>query len=231
MRGIQFSNAGDAEWPSWTKLAAIGPEKIDRIYFCTGPTPEHRRFVTKDYRAGVKAHGFEYGLMYDPGWFGYSPTALAAAAESDLRLLGIPPAGQVGATELLPVRFDIEFPNRETYMPAFLTAWRKLRPSRDTTWTLEPFQGGWIRATSGLVEQINRDRNLIVSTQTFYNKMQPTDIRAAVENLTVGALLERVQCDYDGSRIRKEADGAWWMPAGWNGVIFDYDLLPNGLPS
>lgn len=100
------------------------------------------------------------------------------------------------------------------YVVDFLTEWRDLRPTRETAWTMEPFQGGWF--SPNLLGKINLDPYLTLLPQNYLGDMTPCasdQVRSDLVNY--GVANKKIQSFYGPTR----ADH------GWQGVIFDFIQL------
>lgn len=125
----------------------------------------------------------------------------------------------------LQCSFQIDFEAHEPHIPnaeaaawmvAWLKEWRKHRPLKWTSWTLESFQGGWF--TPELVDVINRDINLVVVPQFYGGNSGEIlmDAHAATLDLAaVGVDLWRIQGFYQHR-----------IPLGWRGMLFTLESIP-----
>lgn len=112
------------------------------------------------------------------------------------------------------VQLDIE-----THDPVFvmdaLEAFRSHLPKQDLSWTMEPFQGGWM-AHQGLRDAIVR-HSIRVVPQAYFGGMQRVAEDQVLRDLTrVGYDERRVSLFYDGAQLPREA----------NGFIFTQARLP-----
>jgi hypothetical protein len=158
----------------------------------------------------LRLWGYKPGLMRDPSWNGLSAVDLARQMDADITNLG-------SDNKTCYAMADIEamWNRGSQYILAWLTEWRRLRPTRMTLWTTEPNQGGTI--SDELVARINADPNLVVVPQLYLSRMEDT-----VESRTVLDLAKR---KINPDRIYPYYD-AEDMPAAWDGVIFDFAKLP-----
>jgi hypothetical protein len=146
---------------------------------------------------------------------GLPPDGFADYVSARLNVLGgdrPTPNGRLG------VDVNIELHDDPGWLVAFFTAWRKLRPQRDTRWLLEGIQGGWF--TPALVKLINADPNLRVLAEAFYDKdgvsMLPYDPDAVRSNLVnYGIARQRAAVVYDAAKL-----GSYW-----DGVAFTQGRL------
>jgi hypothetical protein len=157
----------------------------------------------------------EVGITRDPNWGNLTAVQLAQVLRDDLARLASPSFG--AGLKQCAVIVDIEamWQIGSGYVLEWLTEWRRLRPSRPTCWTTEPFQGGTI--SDELVTRINLDPNLVVVPQIYYAGM-------------VDAVESRVVLDLAARRIRPDRIYPYYdaadLPAAWDGIIFDFALLP-----
>jgi hypothetical protein len=92
----------------------------------------------------------------------------------------------------------------------FLLEWRDLRPARDTSWVIEGMQGG--RLSSAVVAAINRDPNLTVLAESFYDAggqvMLPYDPdRVRADLIDAGLQRQRAVVMYDAAHLQDHWDG------------------------
>lgn len=157
----------------------------------------------------VRGWGFKPGITRDPVWDGASGKQLAQKLDEDLRRLG-----SDNKTCYCMVDIEAMWQRGSGYVLEFLAEWRKLRPTRITSWTTEPFQGGTI--SDELVTRINNDPNLTVIPQLYYAGM-------------VDAVESRVVLDLAARRIRPDRIFPYYdaadMPAAWDGIVFDFAVL------
>jgi hypothetical protein len=166
--------------------------------------------ISADFFEKVRSWGFKPGITRDPTWNSASAVDLAREMDADLVRLG-------SENKTCYAMADIEalWNRGSAYVLAWLTEWRRLRPTRQTFWTTEPMQGGVISDT--LVARINSDPNIIVVPQLYYKGM-------------VDAVESRVALDLAGRKIRPDRIYPYYdaedMPAAWDGIVFDFAKLP-----
>lgn len=194
-----FVQPGGPKYPDGRKAAKYG---IDTLYYEARDPQIDAAFFDDLRRSNLKP-----GIMRDPKWNGASPAGLAFDLDHDLTRLG-------SANKTCSVLADIEA-HDAAYLSAFISSWRTLRPTRVTSWTLEPWQAGWF--TPALVQQLNSDPNLTVLPQLYLGDMTPqVESLVAMQLVSVGVRWDRVRPFYDAKRL----------PAAWDGVVFDFNALP-----
>lgn len=154
----------------------------------------------------VRAAGMEVGIMRDPSWDNFSPTALARELDHDLVRLR-------SGDRQCAILADIEKHDAD-YVIRFLQAWRAVRPRRETAWTLEPLQGGWFERD--LVRACVQ-ADVLVVPQTYLGDMSPVPLDAVRSQLIdAGLPRSRVALFYDAAHI----------PVWWDGIAFTFAALP-----
>jgi len=182
---------------------------IDTLYWDATDPQISAAFFDK-----VRGWGFKPGITRDPGWTNATGTDLARQCDADLVRLG-------STAKTCYVIADIEamWKRGSGFVIEWLTEWRRLRPTRVTAWTTEPFQGGTV--SDQLAARINADPNLMVVPQLYFSKMEPANEAACA--------LEMCQTngrrDIDRSRIKSYYDPRY-LPPVWDGIVFDFALLP-----
>jgi hypothetical protein len=159
----------------------------------------HAPFTTMEKIDGWRSK-YAQRIYVAQNWNGLSADGLATYTSNLVNELGgdrPTPNGRLG----VDVNIELHDP---VYMLAFLAAWRKLRPQRDTRWLLEGLQGGWFAKT--LVDTVNADPNLRVLGEAFAGDMYPYDPDAVRSNLVnYGIARGRAAVVYDAAKL-----GAYW---------------------
>lgn len=155
------------------------------------------------------------GLWIDPkGWYQEDLAAAALRVTRKLNDLGFTGAH---AADPCNVLFDYEW-HGIAEVVAGLQAWRRTRQRRDTVWSMEPLQGGWV-CDPQMQAQIKHDTNLILSPQTYR-----WDMKGVVEDAVLYDLLRA----YDRRQIRLTYQSEHLpIREGWDGVIYDLEHLPS----
>jgi hypothetical protein len=193
-----FVNPGGPLVPDLAKAKAYG---ITRLYW-EARDPQ----INAGLFQGIRASGYEVGVMRDPSWDNLSAIDLARELDADLLRLG-------SSNAQCAVLADIEVHSPD-YVRAFLTEWRELRPSRVTGWTLEPLQGGWMDAR--FVQAVSK-ANVWIHPQSYYGNMSPVDPDLVRADLVErGFRRELVSPVYNAAHI----------PTHWDGIAFRFDQLP-----
>jgi hypothetical protein len=182
---------------------------IDTLYWdATDPQ------ISVEFFDKVRSWGFKPGITRDPGWTGGDGVKLATVLNDDLKRLG-------SDNKTCYVIADIEamWQRGSGFVLNWLTEWRRLRPTRITAWTTEPFQGGTV--SDELAARINSDPNLTVIPQLYFSQMEPANEAACA--------LEMCQTsgrrDIDRARIKSYYDPRF-LPPAWDGIVFDFAKLP-----
>lgn len=108
--------------------------------------------------------------------------------------------------------------NDETHDPArivgMLQRWRDLRPSTDTSWTMEGMQGGWMGPE--FVQSVLASKVRLVP-QAYLGQMEPLDTLAVARDLTARGFPDRIISPfYDAKNL----------PGEWSGWAFTQGRLP-----
>src|SRR5438132_2340282 len=192
-----YCNDLNGSWPPWDKLRNLG---ITRIY--VKPTEPDLKGVLD----GIASQKFQVGIWRSNPQM--SAVDLARAADADISRVGY-------NSKQLAYDFDIEYPNRGTYITDWLYEWRGLRPTRSTAWTMEPNQGGWMASMSSFLMS---DINLVLKPQTYFGGMQevaPDEVLTDLEDH-----------GFDRHRVELVRDGAH-LPYSWkNGTVFTTQRIP-----
>lgn len=197
MKGALVTRGG-ARFPDQAKASNLG---ITDFYW-EAEDPALDAQLINDMRGA----GWRIGIMRDPHWHSDSPETLAKKLHNDLIRLGCD-------NKQCTVQADIEYHDND-YIIRFLKTWRAIRPTRQTEWTMEPFQGGWFRAD--LVAAINADPNIRVIPQGYYGNMT----RANIDQIKCDILLRGINC----TRVKAYyAD----LPGNgfWDGVAWDFGTI------
>jgi hypothetical protein len=193
-----FVNPGGPLVPDIAKAKRYG---ITRLYW-EARDPQ----INAGLFQGIRASGYEVGVMRDPSWDNLSAIDLARELDADLLRLG-------SSNSQCAVLADIEY-HDPAYVQAFLGEWRALRPKRVTGWTLEPLQGGWM---DHAFERAVDFADVTIYPQAYLGNLSPVD-----PDLVRSDLIERgfrrgaVSCVYNAAHI----------PTHWDGIAFRYDQLP-----
>ena len=154
--------------------------------------------------ADARTKGFQVGIYMDPHLYD-SPTAagFAALVSADIARL-IPGRGN-------PVMVDLELLPLD-WQAAFVTAYRALRPQRETSVTVAPFQA------PVLAVKAFADAGFHIYPQLYGGEMEPFDGAAVVLELArAGFPADRVHPFYDGARLPSDAR---------DGAVFTMERLP-----
>lgn len=188
--------------PDWVKLPRYG---IDTVYLALGDSR-----TTKAALQSAAARGYQVGVYMAWNWGEYVGLTGPQMAEEVHRR--VQPLAW-SATSRPKVQFDIEEHSPGKIASCF-ERWRQLEPKRDTSWTLESMQGGWMSAD--FVRRIVACKIRVVP-QFYLGNMEPVAADMALRNLT--------RRGFEESRITGFYDAAT-LPAWWNGWAFTQGRLP-----
>jgi hypothetical protein len=191
--------------------------QLDRLYFDIRQIDNHIIDV-------CKSHSTIAGINIDPkAWFNEDLVAGAIRTTKKLNDLGFDKRNPTG---ICPVMFDYEEHSIEKVI-AGLQQWRRARYRRDTIWTFEPLQGGWV-GDPQMKLQIKPDTNLVLMPQTYRFDMSPV-----AQDQVLYDLLR----NYDRRQIKLYYQSFYKVPAddrypkfpvqeAWDGCIYDLEHLP-----
>ena len=185
----------------------LEPHKIDGCFFDV-----REKRLSKAYVQDVKARGYAVGVYMVDSWPETKNLTGAQAAEwMDARITA---TGIWLALSLPKVQFDLER-HDPAWIQECLTRWRELRPKQDTSWTMEPMQGGWMHEE--FVMAILRAKVRIVP-QYYGGNMQPfAQDRCYRDLLVLGFHESLITGFYDAAAL----------PAYWDGFAFAMGRLPR----
>jgi hypothetical protein len=195
--------------------------RLDRIYFDVRQVDRHILDVCAQ-------HHVAGGIWIEPaGWFNESLAAAALRVTRKLNDLGFTGSH---AADVCPVMFDYERHSIADVVQG-LQAWRKTRYKRDTVWTCEPLQGGWV-GDPQLVAQIKPDTNLVVMPQTYRGPSGGLpDMRPVAQDAVRLDLLRffdqrQVKLFYQAYCKENTVDYSLPLPEGWDGCVWDLEHMP-----
>lgn len=173
---------------------------IERVFWSErSHTPDHIRYA--------RSQGFSVGIYSDPIWYGYPPpqTYRDDLNHAVTRMLG--------DNAQLAVMVDYER-HDAAWIIDFFYWWRRVRPARETYWTLEGFQGGW-------AYRAMRSAQLSYTNfvpQCYDDKMRPYDSAGVVKDL--------VDWGVDTDRVLPFIDAVEADRRGWYGFAYMQHRLP-----
>lgn len=179
----------------------------------------------------------QVGLIIDPTWWNINkrtPQRIALAEKHNITYTpeGLDPMGEalltdrvmkdLGYSDLkLAIMFDDEHHDSARII-SLLKAWRAIRPTRETGWSFEPFQGGWFN--SELVFQINTDRNLTLYPQLYFGDMTPVSEGAAWRDLMGKTIrMDKLRSVF-GAVSKLSPQVPYPLPINWDGMDFTMEL-------
>jgi hypothetical protein len=185
--------------PDWKKLAPIVPT---RLYFSA-------RAVTKAQLDEARKRCL-VGIYRVPEWDAdLEPTEWAALLSDDVKRLG-------GNTAQLAVQANAET-HSEAWLVAFWNEWRRLRPTRATSWAFEGIQGGRLGIAPGTFRAQILSWRIRLVPEAYLGDMTPLD--------PAGVKRELEAWGFPGSIISPFYDAAA-LPAVWDGFAFTQERLP-----
>lgn len=195
MRALWIDSGND---PEWEKVTAY---KITSLFFdLLDPR------VTPAYLAQWVARQKTVGVYAVSSWPSLSGGGQEFAEKVSARLSPISP-------NIPKVQLDVEQHDAQFVIDA-ITRWRELRPIQATSWTMEPFQVGWM--TQELIDLVIRERIRVVP-QYYLGNMAPVAAdRAALEFVKRGVPASQVSGFYDAAAL----------PIAWDGWAFTQGRLP-----
>ena len=168
--------------------------------------------VTQQYLISVRAHGYVTGVYVAWNWVGYESASGAQFAEKvDERLSQIVP--KTSAQNFPKVQLNVEL-HDPLFIQDMVVRWRQLRKYRDTSWTMEPMQGGWM--SPNMVKAVTDSRVRVVP-QCYWGNMQPVDPQLAIANV--------VNQGFPRALVTPMYDAAA-LPTPWDGFAFTQGRLP-----
>lgn len=196
----------------WNRVTAY---QLDRLYFDIRQIDNR----TIDY---CKSKSTIAGINIDPkAWFNEDLAGGALRVHAKLNELGFTGRNAKG---ICPVLFDYEEHSIEKVI-AGLTAWRRVRNVRDTAWSMEPLQGGWV-GDRQLRDVIVPDRNLMLLPQTYRFDMGPVAQDAVLWDLARFYPRDRIRLYYQAFYKRSGRDLEFPCGEGWDGAMYDLPHLP-----
>lgn len=188
--------------------------KLDRIYF------DIRQITTEIIDYCTKKSTLA-GINIVPSWFNEDLAQAALRTTRKLNELGF-----VGAKAAAPcpILFDWEEHSIEK-TAAGLKAWRATRQKRDTVWSMEPLQGGWV-GDRQMREVIVPDKNLILMPQVYRSQMQPVAQDACYKDLLRFYPPGQVKLYYQSFQPYGPSSINYPPPEAWDGCVYDLEHLP-----
>ena len=212
MKGLWRANPDGPLFPPWDIFPEFGITRfyvpLRRFNFTTGKYEPNGVEITKSYRNDIQSHGIEYAQYSDPSW-----TSLIDPSQ----YIGEVLKAQMDC-DAISTMLDIEYHDSDFVLEC-IRLYRSVKKFGPLSWTLEPFQAGWFKKS--LVDAINKDVNMVVVVQNFFNNMNPAGTRNGLtprqELLTTGIASNRVKVFYDGQLP---------LPLNWDGCILSEERLP-----
>jgi len=221
VRGVKAIWVEETDEPDFGKYRTLG---IDRIYVDIREQMNPVERVSK-----IRRQGFTAGVYWGQAW-GESAYKGADFAAYISTLIGAMEAKWRANHDSVQCEFqlDLETVNGRDHtednqwMIDFLREWRRRRPSKVTSWTLEVFQGGqWTWMTRALVNIINTDVNLLVVPQLYQGALENTvDSAAASKDLRFMRLPDGSLGGIREDRIKFFYNAADYPRVAWDGYLF-----------
>ena len=200
MRTLWIDSGND---PDWAKVQEHG---MTHLYFDLFDPR-----VRPAYLNAVKAKGYGVGVYVVSNWPQVSGDGKTFAEKVSAQLSIVAPGPDVASFP--KVQLDIEQHDPVFILDA-LERWRELRPKRDTSWTMESMQAGWM--SPAFVTGVLACRVRIVP-QYYLGDMSPVAQDVALKDmLNAGFPASIVTGFYDAKAL----------PAYWDGFAFTMGRLP-----
>jgi hypothetical protein len=200
MKGLWIDAGND---PHWERLEK---HQINRVYFpVSDPVADVQRRL-----ADARGRGYVVGLYSAWNWTGYTGSGADYARATHERVKLIAPTAKPSDPKIM-LDDETHDPDRIIQM---LNEWRRLRPTTDTAWTLESFQGGWF--APGLVEALVARKVRVVPQCYWGNMVQVCTLTAARDLTKRGVPDSLITPFYDAADL----------PVGWDGFAFTMGRLP-----
>lgn len=194
--------------PNWE---AVAKHQINGLYFAINDPR-----LDAAYLADVRARGLAVGLYVVSNWPGYmgddGTSGAKMAEQTSWRFNKIMEGGTV-LSSFPKVQFDIE-QHDPKFVGDCITRWRELHPKQDTSWTMEPMQGGWFNLT--LVTTLVAKKVRVVP-QYYGGSMQPFAQDVCFKDVLVRGIPHgSISGFYDAAAL----------PLSWDGFAFTQGRLP-----
>ncbi len=227
MKFVWVDAGNDADWAKLARNGITGA-----FYALSDPPADLRRRL-----ADTKARGLQAGLYSAWNWWPESDGDTAVhgrryAELADERVKEVC-RGLAGASNSYPkVQLDNE-EHSEACILAMLRRHRELQPKRDTSWTFEYHQGGWMGAA--FVAEVQSHRVRLVP-QGYHGTMARIELRDSdpaqfLRELIATVVDTRANVDdltargFTSAVISPFYDGAF-LPVDWDGFAFTMGRLP-----
>jgi hypothetical protein len=152
--------------------------------------------VRRTYLENVRARGYGDGVYVATNWPQVSGGGKTFAEKVSAQLSIVDPGPDYKAAP--KVQLDMEQHDPVFILDA-LRRWRELRPKRDTSWTMESFQGGWMSPTF-VAEVISRRVRIV--PQYYLGDMSPVAQDVALKDmLNAGFPASLVTGFYDAAAL------------------------------
>jgi len=206
MRALWVDSGND---PDWAKVKA---HAITHLYFDLFD-PRVRTEYLKSIGRTVSSNGKAYGVgvYVVSNWPQVAGDGKSFAEKVSKQLSIVAPGPDVASFP--KVQLDIEQHDPVFILDA-LERWRELRPKRDTSWTMEPMQGGWM--TPAFVTGVLACKVRVVP-QYYLGDMSPVAQDVALKDL--------LNAGFPASIVTGFYDAAA-LPAYWDGFSFTQGRLP-----
>jgi hypothetical protein len=200
MRALWVDSGND---PDWVKVQAY---KITHLYFDLFDPR-----VRNAYLSHVKARGYGVGVYVVSNWAQVAGDGKTFAEKVSKQLSIVAPGPDVASFP--KVQLDIEQHDPVFILDA-LGRWRELRPKRDTSWTMESMQGGWM--TPAFVTGVLACKVRVVP-QYYLGDMSPVAQDVGLKDL--------LNAGFPASIVTGFYDAAV-LPREWDGFAFTMGRLP-----
>lgn len=200
MKALWIDSGND---PDWAKVKA---HKMTHLYFDL-----YDPRVRAPYLRDVKSRGYGVGVYVVSNWPQVAGDGKTFAEKVSAQLSIVAPGPDVAAFP--KVQLDIE-QHDPVFILEALKRWRELRPKRDTSWTMESMQAGWM--SPAFVTGVLACKVRIVP-QYYLGDMSPVAQDVGLKDmLSAGFPASLVTGFYDAAAL----------PAFWDGFAFTMGRLP-----
>lgn len=200
MRSLWVDAGNDCDW------ARAHAHKMTALYYpVNDPIADVKRRV-----AETKAHGYTPGVYMAWNWPEFAGLSGVDMAEKMHSLVASVEAGGIA----VKVQFNNEL-HDPTLIRGMLSRWRALRPTKDTSWTMEGHQGAWM--TPEFVKAIVAARIRLVPQLYNFDMTQIWDSLAMARDLT--------KRGFPDSLVSPFYDAAH-LPHWWDGFAYTQGRLP-----
>ena len=194
----------------WPPLAPLATYNIRRLYYDLRDPQVDQQFLD-ELRADPKRNLTEgVGIQYAPDWDNSPAPEVVAKTISDALVRLASPSYFVNGKP--PAQCAVLLDNESkdmSYVLACITAFRKLRSSRELVWTLEGHQGEILKANQDLVAKLNSDPNITgVIPQSYDANVIDWETSAMTRDVVLAGVDPKKVFPFIG--LRQRTPRPWW---------------------